>query len=205
MKKIPTMFIREFQGHKIVGIKNEFTSPECEQALINGRPTIKFDGACCMIDDSSKLWIRYDAKPGRKVPEGAVPCCDPDPVTGHWPHWVPADANPDGYKWYTKAFEKMAIKKPGTYEAVGKHFNGNPYCLETDFLIRHGSATSGLRDDERSFEGIKEYLNEIPIEGIVFWVDGEPVCKIKRTDFGYEWPLKNAALLYGLISPEGTL
>lgn len=22
------------------------------------------------------------------------------------------------------------------------------------------------------------------------WFNGEPVCKIKRTDFGFEWPLK---------------
>lgn len=34
------------------------------------------------------------------------------------------------------------------------------------------------------------WLNEHPIEGLVFWLDGEPVCKIKRTDFGLEWPVK---------------
>ena len=26
--------------------------------------------------------------------------------------------------------------------------------------------------------------------GIDFWLDGEPVCKIKRTDFGFDWPIK---------------
>ena len=29
------------------------------------------------------------------------------------------------------------------------------------------------------------------IEGIVFWKDGAPQCKIKRTDFGFEWPIKS--------------
>ena len=29
-------------------------------------------------------------------------------------------------------------------------------------------------------------------EGIVFWKDGEPQCKIKRSDFGFEWPIKEA-------------
>jgi hypothetical protein len=43
---------------------------------------------------------------------------------------------------------------------------------------------------ERSFSGIREYLRKTPIEGIVFWKDGEPMCKIKRTDFGFEWPVK---------------
>lgn len=28
-------------------------------------------------------------------------------------------------------------------------------------------------------------MKKIPI---VFWLNGEPVCKIKRKDFGWEWP-----------------
>lgn len=31
------------------------------------------------------------------------------------------------------------------------------------------------------------YLSEHYIEGIVFWKDGEPKCKIKRSDFGFKW------------------
>ena len=38
---------------------------------------------------------------------------------------------------------------------------------------------------------IKKYLEEFYIEGIVFWKDGEPKCKIKRSDFGYEWNQNN--------------
>lgn len=30
------------------------------------------------------------------------------------------------------------------------------------------------------------------IEGLVFWFNGEPICKIKRTDFGFDWPVKEA-------------
>jgi hypothetical protein len=26
---------------------------------------------------------------------------------------------------------------------------------------------------------------------LVFWLDGEPVCKIKRSDFGFKWPVKD--------------
>lgn len=26
--------------------------------------------------------------------------------------------------------------------------------------------------------------------GLVFWKDGQPMCKIKRFDFGLPWPVK---------------
>ena len=45
---------------------------------------------------------------------------------------------------------------------------------------------------ERSFEGIKKYLEEHNIEGLVFWYKGEPACKIKRSDFGFSWPMENS-------------
>lgn len=44
-----------------------------------------------------------------------------------------------------------------------------------------------LEDVPRSFEGIRDYLQEHYIEGIVFWRNGEPRCKIKRSDFGFKW------------------
>lgn len=72
----------------------------------------------------------------------------------------------------------------GTYEAVGKHFQGNPYNFDFDCLVRHGTV---WRKIERTFEGVRKFLSENYREGIVFWLDGKPVCKIKRTDFGFEW------------------
>lgn len=71
-----------------------------------------------------------------------------------------------------------------TYEAVGKHFNGNPYARDDDILIPHGKM---IVYPTRSFGGIRDYLEKNYIEGIVFWLDGEPKCKIKRTDFGFGW------------------
>ena len=72
----------------------------------------------------------------------------------------------------------------GTYEAIGLHFHGNPYKLKVDTLVRHGFDFIIV---ERTFEGIRDYLKQHKIEGIVFWKDGKPWCKIKRTDFGFEW------------------
>ena len=76
----------------------------------------------------------------------------------------------------------------GTYEAVGPHFQSNAYGLEKDTLVRHGSIVIDLPD--KSFEGIRSYLGTHNIEGIVFWKDGKPQCKIKRKDFGFKWPMK---------------
>ena len=48
MKKIPTLFKRIYENHKIVGIKDEIT-PGCERAFYQGIATVKFDGSCCAI------------------------------------------------------------------------------------------------------------------------------------------------------------
>jgi len=37
---------------------------------------------------------------------------------------------------------------------------------------------------------ISAYLEEHSIEGIVFWKNGVPCCKIKRKDFGLKWPVE---------------
>lgn len=191
MKKIPTLFERVYEGHKIVNINNVIT-PGCEDALIRGIPTIKYDGACCAIING-QFYKRYDCKKGKTPPEGAIACCAPDPITGHWPHWVKVDENNPSDKWLVKAYRNSVrfgyAKLPdGTYEAVGQHFQGNPYQISYDILIPHGK--DHIEKLPRSFEFIRNYLEHTPIEGIVFWLDGEPICKIKRTDFGFEWPIQ---------------
>jgi hypothetical protein len=191
MKKIPTLFTRVFENHKIVDITPDIT-PGCEEAFLNGCATVKIDGACCAVING-KFYKRYDAKKGKKPPKGAIPCCDPDPVTGHHPHWVTVDLdNPDD-KWFAKALlhymessEANNEVKDGTYEAVGRHFNGNPYDLSNDILIPHGEDEV---DVGRDFDSIKLWLNNHKEEGLVFWLNGEPGGKIKRTDFGLKWPV----------------
>lgn len=189
MKKIPTLFKRTFENHRVATIENEIT-PGCEDAFLHGIATIKIDGACCSVIDGI-LYKRYDAKNGKKPPEGAIPCCDPDPVTGHWPHWMRVNKNNPEDKWFVRAAENTPIQLfNGTYEAIGKHFNSNPYGLCDDILEPHGVKKV---DVERTFDGIKKYLEDNYIEGLVFWHKGEPVCKIKRTDFDLQWPIKEDA------------
>lgn len=190
MKKIPTLFVRKFKGRKIVEVTPEIT-PGCEEGFLFGEATVKIDGSCCAIIDGV-FYKRYDAKKGKKPPEGAIPCCDPDPITGHWPHWVKVDSSNPGDKWFIKALEYCSdiVEGPlsdGTYEAIGPHFQGNPYNYEFDILERHGVDIVTV---DRNYESIKKYLEKHEIEGLVFWLNGEPVCKIKRSDFGLPWPVK---------------
>lgn len=189
MKKIPTLFVREFENHNVKSIKPVLTSETLRWVLDGeGTATVKYDGACCAIIDG-KFYRRYDAKKGKKPPKDAIPCDDPDPVTGHWPHWVPVKEDDPASKWFLAAkADREAndgdVLENGTYEAIGPHFQGNPYGLEVDTLVRHGLVCV---DVERSFDGIRSYLEDHNIEGIVFWKNEKPWCKIKRTDFGFEW------------------
>lgn len=190
MKKIPTLFERIYENHKIVGITDKIT-PGCEEAFLKGEATVKFDGSCCAIING-EFYKRYDCKKGKIPPEGAIPCCDPDPITGHWPHWVKVDPENPADKWFYTAYinSDSEFLQDGTYEACGPHFQKNPYGLYCDELIKHGCL---LINVNRDFESIKEYLEDNKIEGIVFWLNSEPVCKIKRSDFGFEWPIKEDA------------
>ena len=82
---------------------------------------------------------------------------------------------------------QYGVLHDGTYEAIGKHFNGNPYHMDCDTLVRHGT---DFVYPGRSFNGLSRFLEENKIEGVVFWKDGEPQCKIRRKDFGLVWPVK---------------
>ena len=183
MKKIPTLFVREFKDHKVVGITPVVTEGMEWVLKGEGVATVKVDGSCCAIING-EFYKRYDAKHGKKAPEGAIPCCDPDPITGHHPHWVKVDEDDHADKWFITAYQNSHLTCDGTYEAVGLHFQGNPYDFPTDVLIKHGET---IVEVTRTFEGIRDWLRTHDHEGLVFWKDGEPQCKIKRSDFGFEW------------------
>lgn len=193
MKKIPTAFKRVFEGNKITAVLPEYTNEECKNAVENGLPTIKIDGSCCAIIDGV-FYKRYDAKNGKPIPDGAIKCQEePDEVTGHLPCWVKVDPENKADKWFVAAFDKFAdiAMFDGTFEAIGKHFNGNPYNMDYDIIEPHGVRMITQKAD--SFETAKAWLENHPEhEGIVWW-DSEkevPVCKLKRSDFGLKFPVK---------------
>jgi len=190
MIKIPTLFKREFikEGRRTVDIitHNEVTEG-CEWVLEGeGVAYIKLDGTCCLIQDG-KLYKRFDYKKGRKLPEGAIPCQEKaDEITGHFPHWVKCDDKPDD-KWHMKAFKDTRGLSDGTYELIGEHFNGNKQMVGGDLFIKHDSDVILIKNPPRTFNEIKRYLENSQMEGIVFHRGNGDMCKIKRSDFGFEW------------------
>ena len=65
MKKIPTLFQREFDHHRVVNI-NPVAPPELQWVLDGeGIATEKVDGACCAIINGT-FYNRYDAKKDKR-------------------------------------------------------------------------------------------------------------------------------------------
>lgn len=193
MKKIPTLFKRIYDNDHVIDCVNEHNDDMDWVFDGAGLATVKYDGSCTAIIDG-RFYKRYDAKKGKVPPMNAIPCQEkPDPITGHWPHWIPVDINNPADKWFIQALEntkEYVNVVDGTYEAVGPHFQNNPHAFVIDILVKHGCHV--IDDLDRTYDGIKKYLSEHCIEGIVFWKDGEPKCKIKRRDFGFKWPIEAA-------------
>lgn len=190
MKKIPTLFKREFGASGSIESVLPEVTPGCEWVIDgDGEATEKVDGAACAII-GGVFYRRYDVKKNWVVPEGAIPCQSTrDPYTGHWPHWVVVDPKAKGDKWFLAAYGNTPwCREDGTYEAVGVHFQNNPYKLDADFLERHGRIK--IKNCPRTFEGIREYLRAHDIEGIVFKREDGAMCKIKRSDYGFPWPMR---------------
>lgn len=210
MKKLPCVFQRDFvprekgQGSE-AKLKSDFT-PGLERVMAEGIATVKFDGTACAMRECeiaaviawvplrlrsmNLLYKRYDAKHGKLPPVGGIPCDEPDKKTGHWPHWVPVGDGPED-KWTREAY--LRLRGPllvGTYELCGPHFQTNPHHFMEDEFIKHGSLEIDRDKFERTFDGMRAFLSGAPIEGLVFWLDGEPRAKIRRKDFDFDWPPK---------------
>ena len=191
MKKIISLFLRNYETDRLA--RNEITPGAEWVASGEGIATQKHDGTSCMASDGI-LYRRYDAKAftidkasgkknewDRKPPEGFEPAQDPDPVTGHWPGWVPVTDNPQD-KWHVEAITNFGGPIPdGTYELCGPKLQGNPERLFAHILIRHGSNPIQA---PRDFDGIKSYLATADMEGIVWHHPDGRMAKVKKKDFG---------------------
>lgn len=184
MKKIISLFQRDYKGNRQV--KDEVV-PGAEWVLAGeGIATQKFDGTCCMVRDG-RLFKRYDAKNGKTPPDGFEPAQNPDPVTGHWPGWLPVTSSPDD-RYHCEA---VAPDSPvncglldGTYELCGPKIQGNPEGYSKHVLIPHGQLV--LHDAPRTFAELSDYLRPGHIEGIVWHHPDGRMVKIKAKDFGHK-------------------
>jgi Family of unknown function (DUF5565) len=148
---------------------------------------VKRDGTACLWQ-GGKLYKRYDVKRGKVVPPGAIPC-DPeaDPVTGHWPHWVLVGEEPES-RWHREARNESGVLTDGTYELCGPKLQGNPEKFHSHFFVKHDSEQLVLTF-VLAFDTLREYLGDNRYEGIVFHHADGRMVKIRRDDFGFEWPV----------------
>lgn len=206
MKKIPIVFKRLHLTGPANEVIDEVT-PGCEWVLAGeGKATLKWDGTACMIQNGV-LYARYDRKrrratritPGmplegyKPVPNGWIACQEPDEITGHWPGWVPVTWEPK-YIYHLEAFHEPRAIRPlreGTCELVGPKVQGNPHEIERHILTPHGANVAYEQEGPRTFDSIRSSIEgHIHHEGIVFWHDDGRMAKIKRRDFGFDWPIK---------------
>lgn len=183
MKKISTLFKKNPEN---LGLVIDEINPDNAWVFDCGVPTRKFDGEAHAIING-ELYKRYDVKKGRSIPDGAIPCQEPDEITGHWPHWVKCERADGTYKWSFDAWDRMDEdeKVDGTYELCGPKVQGNKEKFTHHILIPHGMDV--LNDiSDFTFDGLKEYLSNqnLDIEGIVFYGRNGEMCKIRKSDFG---------------------
>lgn len=182
MKKIISLFKRDYDGTRLV---YDVVVPGAEWVVQGeGVATRKWDGTCCMIQNGL-LFKRYDRKRDKRTneyksaPAGWIPAQNPDPVTGHWPGWMPVGNGPED-RWFREAMNQEL--PDGTYELCGPKVQGNPEMLDCHVLIPHGNEV--LQDAPCSFAELKLWFIGKDIEGIVWHhPDGRRV-KIKKKDFG---------------------
>jgi len=202
MKKITTLFVVNYSEKGSAGTITEQVRPENFWVFTDEgvSATQKFDGTASLIKEGV-LYKRYDAKPTkeasknhidgtawnindfRQVPDGAIPCQEPDLVTGHYPHWLPCLRERKEDKYFWEAFDLSSQLEDDSYELCGEKVGSNPENIIGHQLIRHGSVLCDLED--YSFDGIKQFLlnPENNIEGIVFHHPDGRMCKIRKSDF----------------------
>lgn len=178
MKKIITLFQRNYETDKLV--RNEIVTGAEWVVAGEGIATRKYDGTGCMIQDG-KLFKRYEAK--KEPPADFIPAQERDVVTGHWVGWRPCYREEPSDKYHWEGFDALDKKEDGTYELLGPKIQGNPERLEKQILLKHADAEQ-FTDCSRNFEGIKAWLKDKDIEGIVFHHPDGRMVKIKKRDFG---------------------
>lgn len=179
MEKISTLFKKNPEN--LGRVINEL-NPQNEWVVKGeGIASRKFDGTAAAIING-ELYKRYDAKKGRAIPPNAIPCQDPDEITGHHPHWVKCVRGTPEDKYFFEGFDNSHETADGTYELVGPKVQGNPEGYGVHKLIPHGKWTYEITDF--SFEGIKQFLQDADCEGIVFHHPDGRMCKIRKSDFG---------------------
>ena len=175
MKKMPTIFNRNYTDNGPLAFNMQH--PDCDW-VFNGEgvATRKWDGTCCIIKDGD-YFKRRTIKKNKLLPLDFI-FKDSDENTGTLFGWVPVTKDD---KWHMEAF--WPGMSDGTYELVGPKVQGNVENFATHTLIKHkrGHEYHGLL---RTFDGIRDFMKDKDIEGIVFHHPDGRMAKIKKSDYG---------------------
>jgi Family of unknown function (DUF5565) len=185
MRKIPTLFVRDFAARPALVIPE--VNPGCEWVIAGeGVPTRKWDGTCVKLDSDHQWWARREVKPGKNIPAGYV-IEEHDETTGKLVGWEPM-AQSSFAKIHAEAVVNSDPTPPGTYELLGPKINGNPDKFDAHLLMPHGWAQLSQRLDlataPRDFDGLRAWLLARPqYEGIVWHHTDGRMVKLKRRDY----------------------
>jgi len=184
VKKIPTMFERDWEGDRSRVLDR--VNPVCQWVFDGeGVATRKLDGACCRIR-AGVLYKRRELREG-DVPPPNFETLSFDEETKKTVGWVPVGDGPED-RWFREAFyalETNVGSTEGTYELIGPKVNGNPEGARVHVLAKHGLLLAGPLDNvPRSFEGLRAWFKDRDVEGVVFHHPDGRMAKIKKRDFG---------------------
>lgn len=177
MKKIPTLFKRNPMRRKEILPE---LHPDCAWvAKGEGVATRKYDGTCCKIDENG-YWKRREVKKNKPDPEGFI-LVQVDENTGKRIGWVLVNASCKEDQWHMEAYRENL--EYGTYELCGPKVQGNPESYSRHVLVAHAAAEKHT-DVPRTFDGLRGYLLDKDIEGLVFHHPDGRMAKIKKRDYG---------------------
>jgi hypothetical protein len=193
MRKIPTVFVRDWDGDRRYVLDE--VSPGCEWVIKGeGTPTRKYDGTCVWLTPDGQWWARREVKEG-KLPPPAFIEIEHDAETGKTVGWEPIEQSAFA-KWHAEAVREMGGSLPaGTYELIGPKINGNPENCTSHLLIAHAAAQlacclecpssppGGHGQAPRDFDGLAMWLHAHPYEGVVWHHPDGRMAKIKKRDF----------------------
>lgn len=199
MRKMHSLFVREGKPFLATPHVTDEAAWVTTSPPGHVRATVKWDGTCCLFNKHD-FYKRRMVRVGDAVPEGWIAWYEmegmgdthPMVKSPKIPGWVPVTKEDPMHQ---AAFLDLPEGPPyGTYELLGPKIQGNPYegLIDKPTLVLHGMHTAdlplcGLRDLE-AYEAVETFLRNFWAEGVVFYHTDGRMAKVKRRDFGIEWP-----------------
>lgn len=210
MKKIPTLFERDFE----TGFVKPILNPKCKWVMEHPWPAHrKYDGTCVglfltingkvrihggvgsdEITDRNQIgekWMARRSVPGRMAFPDDFESEEFDATTGKHVGWIPIEQS-SFYESFLEAKDNLKKRHLGTYELCGPKINNNPENFDKHTLVHHWSTEliSNVHvldihemSVEDAYSALKNTFEYMPIEGVVWYGNG--MAKLKRKDFNY--------------------